>query len=44
MTSYEDEYDLILNPDYLTRTHTQWYYFSVANTRKNRVLLLNHCL
>eukprot|EP00698_Gefionella_okellyi_P012506 TRINITY_DN3376_c0_g1_i1.p1 TRINITY_DN3376_c0_g1~~TRINITY_DN3376_c0_g1_i1.p1 ORF type:complete len:976 (-),score=156.11 TRINITY_DN3376_c0_g1_i1:4-2508(-) len=30
---YEFEFDLILNPDYNTRGHTQWYYFSVKNTR-----------
>lgn len=32
---YEHEYDLILNPDFNTRGHTQWYYFSVRNTRKD---------
>mmetsp|Transcript_47300 Transcript_47300/g.86861 ORF Transcript_47300/g.86861 Transcript_47300/m.86861 type:complete len:756 (-) Transcript_47300:91-2358(-) len=30
---YEFEYDLILNPDYNTRSHTQWYYFRVSNIR-----------
>jgi len=30
---YEFEYDLILNPDYNTKVHTQWYHFRVANTR-----------
>ncbi|KAL4508114.1 hypothetical protein ABPG72_021487 [Tetrahymena utriculariae] len=29
------EYNLILKPDYYTTGHTQWYYFSVANTRKD---------
>ena len=27
-------YDLILNPDYNTKSHTQWYFFRVGNTRK----------
>lgn len=31
----ENEYNLILNTDYNTNGHTQWYFFSVANTRKN---------
>lgn len=31
---YEYEYDLILKPDVNTRGHTQWFYFSVANTRR----------
>jgi len=38
---YEYEYDLILNPDYMTRTHTQWYYFSVANIRKDKEYRFN---
>ncbi|CAD7957535.1 unnamed protein product [Amoebophrya sp. A120] len=29
------EYDLVLNPDYNTTSHAQWFYFRVANTRKN---------
>lgn len=29
------EYNLILKPDYFTTGHTQWFYFSVANTRKD---------
>lgn len=29
----EFEYDLILKPDYNTRGNTQWFYFSVSNTR-----------
>eukprot|EP00437_Effrenium_voratum_P026684 CAMPEP_0181402510 /NCGR_PEP_ID=MMETSP1110-20121109/3212_1 /TAXON_ID=174948 /ORGANISM="Symbiodinium sp., Strain CCMP421" /LENGTH=751 /DNA_ID=CAMNT_0023524731 /DNA_START=33 /DNA_END=2288 /DNA_ORIENTATION=+ len=32
--AYEFEYDLILNPDYNTKSHTQWYFFRVGNTRK----------
>mmetsp|Transcript_108559 Transcript_108559/g.306027 ORF Transcript_108559/g.306027 Transcript_108559/m.306027 type:complete len:931 (+) Transcript_108559:180-2972(+) len=31
---YEFEYDLVLNPDYNTKSHTQWYFFRVGNTRK----------
>lgn len=31
---YEFEYDLVLNPDYNTKSHTQWYHFRVGNTRK----------
>ena len=31
---YDNEYDLIIKPDINTRGHTQWFYFSVANTRK----------
>lgn len=31
---YDFEYDLILNPDYNTKVHTQWYFFRVSNTRK----------
>lgn len=31
----EFEYNLILATDYNTNGHTQWYFFSVANTRKN---------
>ena len=27
-------YDLILNPDYNTKSHTQWYFFRVGNTRR----------
>ena len=30
---YETEYDLILKTDYNTKGYTQWYYFSVSNTR-----------
>mmetsp|Transcript_13479 Transcript_13479/g.11544 ORF Transcript_13479/g.11544 Transcript_13479/m.11544 type:complete len:495 (+) Transcript_13479:437-1921(+) len=38
---YENEYNLILKPDYFTRGHTQWYYFSVANTRKDKEYRFN---
>lgn len=31
---YPHEYDLILSPDVNTRGHTQWFYFSVSNTRR----------
>lgn len=34
MQKSEYEYNLILSTDYNTTGHTQWYYFSVANTRK----------
>ena len=33
---YEYEYDLILKPDYNTRGYTQWYYFSVGNTKAGK--------
>ena len=33
---YEYEYDLILKPDYNTRGYTQWYYFSVSNTKAGK--------
>lgn len=29
------DYNLILSTDFQTTAHTQWYYFSVANTRRN---------
>merc|ERR1719262_1550345 len=38
---YEHEYDLILNPDYNTKSHTQWYFFSVSNTRKGPTYRFN---
>jgi len=38
---YDYEYDLILKPDYYTRGHTQWYYFSVANIRKDKEYRFN---
>ena len=30
------EYDLYLKPDYNTNSYTQWYYFRVQNTRRDR--------
>ena len=38
---YDHEYDLILRPDINTRGHTQWFYFSVSNTRKGVPYKLN---
>eukprot|EP00951_Prasinocladus_malaysianus_P015037 scaffold114820_cov55-Prasinocladus_malaysianus.AAC.3 len=38
---YDDEYDLILRPDINTRGHTQWFYFSVANTRRANKIKFN---
>eukprot|EP00976_Prorocentrum_cordatum_P014318 286313-Prorocentrum_minimum.AAC.1 len=38
---YDHEYDLILRPDINTRGHTQWFYFSVSNTRKGIPYKLN---
>ena len=38
---YEFEYDLILKPDYNTRGNTQWYYFSVENTRAGKLYRFN---
>ena len=31
---YPNEYDLILRPDINTRGHTQWFFFTMSNTRK----------
>ena len=31
---FATRYDLILNPDYNTKSHTQWYFFRVGNTRR----------
>ena len=31
----EYEYQLILKTDWNTTSHTQWFYFSIANTRKD---------
>jgi hypothetical protein len=31
----EYEYQIILRADWNTTSHTQWYYFSVANTRND---------
>ena len=38
---YEFEYDLILNSDYNTRGNTQWYFFSVENTRASKNYRIN---
>jgi hypothetical protein len=38
---YPHEYDLILRPDINTRGHTQWFYFSISNTRRNVPYKLN---
>lgn len=38
---YEYEYDLILNPDYNTKSHTQWYHFRVGNTRRGPAYRFN---
>ena len=35
------EYDLIVKPDINTRGHTQWFYFSVSNTRKGTPIKFN---
>ena len=37
---FSHEYDLLLNFDHRTTSHTQWYFFSMANTRKNRTYTL----
>jgi hypothetical protein len=38
---YEFEYDLILNMDFNTRSNTQWYFFSVENTRAGKTYRIN---
>mmetsp|Transcript_19309 Transcript_19309/g.21879 ORF Transcript_19309/g.21879 Transcript_19309/m.21879 type:complete len:674 (+) Transcript_19309:211-2232(+) len=35
------EYDLIVRPDYNTKGVTQWYFFSVANTRRGHTYRFN---
>jgi len=35
------EYDLYLKNDYGTNGYTQWFYFSVSNTRKDRTYRFN---
>jgi hypothetical protein len=32
----EQEYDLVLQPDINTRAHTQWFYFAILNTQRNK--------
>ena len=38
---YEFEYNLILKPDYQTNGNIQWFYFLIANTRKNQEYRIN---
>eukprot|EP00002_Diphylleia_rotans_P039288 TRINITY_DN9084_c0_g1_i2.p1 TRINITY_DN9084_c0_g1~~TRINITY_DN9084_c0_g1_i2.p1 ORF type:complete len:864 (-),score=127.11 TRINITY_DN9084_c0_g1_i2:132-2723(-) len=38
---YDCEYDLVLQPDINTRGHTQWFFFSVENTRKDKTYQFN---
>jgi hypothetical protein len=35
------EYDLYLNPDHNTNSFTQWYFFRIQNTRRNRQYTIN---
>lgn len=35
------EYDLYLSPDYSTGNFTQWYFFRITNTRKNKTYTFN---
>eukprot|EP00391_Amoebophrya_sp_Ameob2_P000675 CAMPEP_0179009986 /NCGR_PEP_ID=MMETSP0795-20121207/16561_1 /TAXON_ID=88552 /ORGANISM="Amoebophrya sp., Strain Ameob2" /LENGTH=993 /DNA_ID=CAMNT_0020705213 /DNA_START=120 /DNA_END=3100 /DNA_ORIENTATION=- len=35
------EYDLVLNPDYNTTSHAQWYYFRVTNMRRGTAYRFN---
>ena len=35
MQVYEHEYDLVLQPDINTKSHTQWFYFAIMNMRRN---------
>lgn len=35
------EYDLLLKYDYNTKANTQWYYFSVSNTREGKTYRFN---
>ncbi|EKX31269.1 hypothetical protein GUITHDRAFT_83271 [Guillardia theta CCMP2712] len=37
----EWEYDLELSTDFNTRGHTQWFYFSISNTRKDQPYKFN---
>ena len=37
----KNEYDLILQNDINTKGNTQWFYFSVSNTRKNNIVRFN---
>ena len=38
---YDNEYDLVLRPDINTKGHTQWFYFSVANTQRGKPVKFN---
>ena len=35
------EYDLYLKADYNTNSYTQWFYFRITNTRKDRTYRIN---
>lgn len=35
------EYDLFLNPDTNTKGHSQWFFFAVTNTEKDRTIKFN---
>ena len=37
----DNEYNLLLQNDTLSFGHTQWFYFKVSNTRKNKVITFN---
>ena len=38
---HDFEYDLFLKNDYGTNGYTQWYYFRIQNTRKDKVYRFN---
>jgi hypothetical protein len=38
---YDFEYDLILKPDYNTKGNTQWFFFSIGNTRAGKLYRFN---
>mmetsp|Transcript_14003 Transcript_14003/g.21826 ORF Transcript_14003/g.21826 Transcript_14003/m.21826 type:complete len:136 (+) Transcript_14003:743-1150(+) len=38
---YVFEYDLILKPDYLTKNHSQWFYFRLKNTKAGQTYRFN---
>ena len=38
---YENEYDLLLKPDYLTKGNNQWFYFRAHNTRAGKTYRFN---
>lgn len=38
---YVFEYDLIIQPDYLTKSNSQWFYFRLRNTRANKTYRFN---